>query len=1668
MDCLKRCFCYSSTASDRNREDEEDTESGKALLLPEAKRARLEPQEPSVSIGHRTVQSLSPAPSSLSLVTPMDIPPSPVSLTDEAKQEPYPSPWPTSALWQAFSAECQSLAQRFLHKALPGQRLSAGEIARPVHGAVHMSRAATWIPVLLTLYRDSGHQEALDFPADWVPYVMKAALLHDSGREGEGVDTPEWERASGERCEDHLRAIGCPPGLAAQCRLAIINKDKPHDQKSFIEKLVHDADCLEIIRVCSNFDIAQLDVYQDLNHTPKIEEKIYNLASLVRSVIAGQGDLSCQSTISNSQASFNEPGKHRTGASENGEIKTALEFAPNTLEAQVEWLKQHQPELYALYCKSAGKFSPTAGIPPLTSMERASPALGGSKGTSANGQYKDPVSGKTYYIKEPVIADSARNEVLMARLAGALGLQVPAVHLIQEQGRTCVVSEWQDDLTADQNRLEQADPEQLARLYLVAALLGNVDILGHTCCNTQVNTDGNLVALDWGEAGEFGAPLASARKTDSFSATVLELDTLLDAEHPAVSLTCHTSVMPSYHKATEVFSKLKKGSIEAVVKDLLQRDTSELSRLIEVYGPDKPLDRQRLQSIIHDRIAYLARRFPQCCQKRITPAEHKAMVVNGVRGHGLSVPARDITDGELCLFQFMNTDNQAMTECWLRLEPQAARNLSDQMGLPPRYVRLIEDINIYLKGFSDDNQIKLMTPQWQAILAGMVERCEQAISEIENNRSRLLLGAGSVPSQEAENMLNKTVTGIDLAAYYFRQLHSTPPGTPLKLSRNEFSLSDFSLAGFPVRVSSQRYECNETTHFALRNLRCSHGWNQGTQEHGVRHYRFTLPDLPDVEIQWFGDEQTKNMFALERVLVLRVKGSDRETAERILSGLSQLGVATARPDCDQVQTLYAEHLARGYQGGVEPAPSGMPPDTQPPRWEHHHQMKAGRMLFYRPEGLWNPDSLSPSLVLVHQLNFINKSTDETILTSLLHSGGQLLTTCERARMGIKVPPLHETLEKGGLLHDMASGGATRTCFAVKNVQALPHMIGLVLKPEILGRTDLTVYPKIQDSNTRVSRAKVSGIPPGPSAWSSLGYDHEITCAGISMEEVASVQIPHGRALGLHQHHLTSLCDYWPDGRPVDTVVKANLESFYKQLINEHSPLSEQSRQFVKTLSSDQLGELLLANPNLLNDGQIKSLQGVHIGESNLHLIPHLIELKKVNLSGVIFRGIYFNKLHNKVVTCNDFQLAQLTQHNFTDMVFEDCFPYWLNCDELRSHVYRYKDCSGRDKSAATAGDNPSKEIDTLLADILLHNKDLGALLHKNLTVHQFRLLMLCHDTCALYQYGVLANIVNNSINKAGEGAADQYAQVAIDVCQLILKHKDSYKRRNSYNLIHALWKVFIDKQCHLKNRQLTELLIKTLQFAEIDSFWYSTVDFQSFLHLLESGFQFTALEIKILVSSFIKLLGKASCFNPYTNMNNEKNQVLNILFKLMRVSGQPDSSAIYIRCCHHPWFRSLTRAIKNDDIVLKDIDLRMRAGLSTVLSGMHLVNWVFTSKSQCSTVYGAFIDAHIEFTDDFKKYHPDLYQQSLKAFENIDLTLRTGVEKCRSAKVDRMTKEEVRSVAEWLMSSKIVGYEQDSSPLSGEKKEELRGCKVDDEKAWRSLLIDHPELTKRGFCKLAD
>jgi hypothetical protein len=198
----------------------------------------------------------------------------------------------------------------------PGAAKESHGINRYFHGIQHVTRASLHIPVLINLYRKHGDADALKLTEDDVKLLQLAAVFHDSAREGEGVDY--WDHESGMFLYTYLtQTLNIDPTKAKLIAEAIANKDvspdgyfeiiedkneelawqwnktKKNQAKNIYQKIVHDADCLEVIRARDVYNATYLDFYKDIASNPHNDQALEEMAHLVteaRSLINIQGD----------------------------------------------------------------------------------------------------------------------------------------------------------------------------------------------------------------------------------------------------------------------------------------------------------------------------------------------------------------------------------------------------------------------------------------------------------------------------------------------------------------------------------------------------------------------------------------------------------------------------------------------------------------------------------------------------------------------------------------------------------------------------------------------------------------------------------------------------------------------------------------------------------------------------------------------------------------------------------------------------------------------------------------------------------------------------------------------------------------------------------------------------------------------------------------------------------------------------------------------------------------------------------------------------------------------------------------------------------------------------------------------------------------------------------
>ena len=145
------------------------------------------------------------------------------------------------------------------------------------HGVVHAVRTALWSQVLMQLYEIIG-RKGIDYPI----LLTIIAALHDLGREYEGPDL--WEAESAEIIRIFLEKSNVTKDIAIQYIQALQRKDgKHHFFSNDIDRILHDADCLEIMRMYgkSGFDKNKLCFYR-IKRGEFIESFIDEVAQFIR------------------------------------------------------------------------------------------------------------------------------------------------------------------------------------------------------------------------------------------------------------------------------------------------------------------------------------------------------------------------------------------------------------------------------------------------------------------------------------------------------------------------------------------------------------------------------------------------------------------------------------------------------------------------------------------------------------------------------------------------------------------------------------------------------------------------------------------------------------------------------------------------------------------------------------------------------------------------------------------------------------------------------------------------------------------------------------------------------------------------------------------------------------------------------------------------------------------------------------------------------------------------------------------------------------------------------------------------------------------------------------------------------------------------------------------
>ena len=1168
--------------------------------------------------------------------------------SDKAETVSYNLPAIDKSLIKSSEAVKTILLQSYLNSP------DSQSIARPVHGLQHSCRTATWALSILQLRKQQHDPRALAFPDDMVPLLIKACLFHDSGREGDGVDKPEWEQASADNLSEHLRNCGVEQSLAWQCGEAIHNKDNPDACRHLPEaiqtlrSLLHDADTLDVMRVRPRFFMDRLECFAACQEGHR--ENWRSLATEVCKVIAGQGDLWSPIELCDGSTADQFFSIDTASACEN--TKKQWEHHPSPLWYQLSGVGKQSPFIQQLISPCTKHLAE----PPELSFSMAKLDL------LTTGLYNDPVTQQCYSIKQASCELSARNQALMGNLARLLGITVPESFVHQEQGHFYVVShvpgEWSGNLRGGQEALQSLSSEQWARLMLVNVIVGNESMVNSAWEGIELTPQGEPVMRHWDHAGLATRYLPrdeaeSVPGTDDFSSMPVLLKKLRDPRAPVMNS------FPVENPCVDILAQLDDDFLGQTLQQILgQVDWQALDQLIEQSG-FLAGDRSWLRQTIHDRIAWLTTRLPQSQEgdERVSMAQYKAIEAAGIRGGWLPVKGKDIDGGQICMTQLLDANGEPITQMSLRLSQSAGNQLADNLALERGLADLAHKVGVI-------NRLNASQRDWRSDLACMASECKEMADQLAQDIGRWHPD-DQATIRQTEKTLREIVKKCEASSLTDQLLIElpqieTPLPTPL----------------FPARVSSRMGEEAEAM---IQQSKFSHGFAKLTGQ-SIPHFdrqRFEAANVPaplvqSVELKPTACEEGSILFyppnlsgalTFERKLTITLPGHGKAVVEGLLRELAELGIDGARPNADDLEAQWLDSLA-DYHGCLGDMNRAVATDVDSPLntrkkeflkqqlqisddakldWEVHCRIRAGRLVHYRPgfpHDIGSARNFSPG----HNVNFMadqQQDAAQVVIDSLANEGA-LGSYGRRTDIGLDYCANAENLPRR--INSNTNYVFSRIQSAQTNDEGDESRreyagdMNMMFKSETLGRLDgmnfaqAAICPEL-DVLARNEKIITKSTDDYRRLAIGSAKQETLFAKPLSLfDELEKIQVTSLEDQYRLLHMLKQRYSHWPDGRPLEQLFPQSWAAYYFELTCANSEIDKNIKDLIKLCGRDGIQLLFEQNPQLL-EGRLVSLDGLKLEGCNYKL--HGFDLSNCSMNGTVMKSVEFKscKINAERLSC---------------------------------------------------------------------------------------------------------------------------------------------------------------------------------------------------------------------------------------------------------------------------------------------------------------------------------------------------------------------------------------------------------------------------------------------------
>ncbi|MGI2029528.1 hypothetical protein [Endozoicomonas acroporae] len=1168
----------------------------------------------------------------------------------------------------------------------------AQPIARPVHGVQHSCRTAIWAVALLQQRKQHGDPQALAFPDHMVPLLIKACLFHDTGREGDGIDTEEWERASADNLMEHLRNCGMAQSLAWQCGEAICHKDNPEgcellpEAIQTLRSLLHDADTLEVMRVRDCFYMDRLECFAACQDDQQ-RKKWRKLAEEVCRVIARQGDLWFPIKLQDS-ATDREHFFSIGTASKCENRKKQWEHHPSPFRYQLHSIGQQSAvirELISPYTEHPAKpQAPSFSLAQLTGAD-----IKESQGSWPKGLYSDPVSQQVYYIKPTSGELSAQNQRLMGNLARLLGITVPESFVHEEQGHFYLVSpvpeQWQGKLKGGEETLRSLSPEQWARLLLINVIVGNENMVNSDWEGIELTPEGEPVMFHWDFAGmatRYPCPEKPepAPKADDFSSMPVLLNKLRNPQAPSMNS------LPIHNPCVDILAQLDDNLLGHTLKDILhQLDWQALDRLIEHSG-FLPGDRSWLRQTIHDRIAWLTTRLPHtlAADERISMAEYQAIAAAGIRGGWLPVKGRDIQGGQIGISQLLDANGQPITRMTLQLSPEAGNKLADNLALERGLHRLANRVKYANHALHHPvHALHDNYRDWRSDLTSLANDCDAMARQFTRDKTRWL--------ENDHDTIDKTVMTLQDIVDKCRAALTADVSSIEKLPLINITLP---APAFPARVSSRT---GEEVEVKVQLAEFSHGFAKLTgqsvsylNQEELDAAELTTSPVRAIELQadvceggslLFFPPNLPNALTFEHQLTITFPGHDKSVVEALFRELAGLGIDGERPTTVDLEEQWLDALAdfHGCLGAMNLAVAAdidTPVNSQKKAflkrlpnlsdkdldWTNRSSIRAGRWVHYRP-GSPHGIGTDPARKFCpgHNLNFSpdEKRNSINVMITSLSNEANLCSFARRTQIGMK-PSANAGGKDERINIDMG-----KVCTRVMEVKQANNLAGqsnteyagamsMTFQPEVLLRTDAQFF-RNHDHYAKTDHPDVDGyirslkvIPQSTADYQKLiqgdqGQETRFSNPLSLYDELNQLKVSSPKDQQHLLHTLKKRYSHWPDGRPLEQLFQQSWSNCYHELTYKYSKVDENIRNLIKACGEESIQRLVEQNPHLL-EGRLDSLDGLQLkGDYEIYGI----DFGSCSMNGTVLQSVKFNE-------CK-FDTAVLNRVTVENVRFSACY-----------------------------------------------------------------------------------------------------------------------------------------------------------------------------------------------------------------------------------------------------------------------------------------------------------------------------------------------------------------------------------------------------------------------------